>query len=231
MATIISRLYGSEKAARALAKRLVWEGVPRRDVDVIVRQEGEAADALAARIRRLAVQDTAAARYAAGVADGATLVVVRATYKPLGAAKVARRMMDAAGPADVGLASEERKVADVPSRSEGLSVLTGHPKILSLDLHPGEPRHGGTVTGALGFRTIGRRRDRRSSVIHGGAHMTPFRVTHGRSGRSSVYHGGRYMSRWFWPMPLVSTRERSRSVIQGPGEVFSRALGWSTLIR
>ncbi len=46
--------------------------------------------------------------------------------------------------------------------------------------------------------------------------------------RIKVYRGGRYMSKAFWPMPLLSHKERRKSVVEGGGPVFSRALGFPT---
>ncbi|WP_371227460.1 hypothetical protein [Roseovarius sp. 2305UL8-3] len=46
--------------------------------------------------------------------------------------------------------------------------------------------------------------------------------------RNKTMSGERRMSRMFWPMPLLSRRERKSSVIRGGGPVFSRTFGWPT---
>jgi hypothetical protein len=45
--------------------------------------------------------------------------------------------------------------------------------------------------------------------------------------RSSVFHGGRHMSRFWWPMPLVTTG-RKRSIMRSHPRITER-FGWPTL--
>jgi hypothetical protein len=37
------------------------------------------------------------------------------------------------------------------------------------------------------------------------------------------------MSKYFWPMPMLSRKRRGLSVIPGGGQPFSRLLGWPTI--
>ena len=55
-------------------------------------------------------------------------------------------------------------------------------------------------------------------------------VTRKRKANSAISGGG-YMSKLFWPMPLLSRKERTRSVIRDGALPFSRALGLPTIIR
>lgn len=89
-------------------------------------------------------------------------------------------------------------------------------------------RGGGPV---MGPKTVIRNRKATSAV--GKARSAsrlfwPMPLLSRKERRIKVHRGGRYMSKAFWPMPLLSHRERRKSVVEGGGPVFSRALGWPT---
>lgn len=89
-------------------------------------------------------------------------------------------------------------------------------------------RGGGPV---MGPKTIIKNRQATSAVgkeRHVSRLFWPMPLLSTKDRKISVYRGGRYMSKAFWPMPLLSTKERSKSVVEGGGPVFSRALGWPT---
>jgi hypothetical protein len=165
--------------------------------------------------------------------QGDALLVVRATYKPLGAARITR---DDHG--ETKARSRRRRgrrplLPDGPDHAP--SVLKDHPHMLSLDLDFGEYK-GGPVSAEFGIPLLTRgHRNRPLRVSRGGGHMSKWfwpmpLVTRKRKANSAI-SGGRYMSKLFWPMPLLSRKERTRSVIRDGALPFSRALGLPTIIR
>ena len=92
MTTVITRLFADEPAARQAVRKLRLEGFPADAVSLV-----SGADA-AAELEAAKADDSAVKAYAPRIANGAAAVVVRATYKPLGAAKIARTVLDGEGP-------------------------------------------------------------------------------------------------------------------------------------
>jgi len=89
-------------------------------------------------------------------------------------------------------------------------------------------RGGGPV---MGPKTVIRNRKATSAVgkeRHVSRLFWPMPLLSTKERRIKVHRGGRYMSKSFWPMPLLSHKERRKSVVEGGGPVFSRALGWPT---
>jgi hypothetical protein len=232
MTTVITRLYDSEDTAGAAARRLHWEGLPKRALQVVT-SKGLSRDAIAERLKRAGVHESAVPVYADHVAAGDALLVVHATYVPLGAAKITREVTARTKVKTLSGLVEENYVPDAPDHAP--SILKGHPRLLSLDLEPGEYK-GGPISAELGIRLLSRgHRNRPLHVIRGGAHMSRWfwpmpLVTRKRKANSAI-SGGRHMSRLFWPMPLISHKERTRSVIRGGALPFSRALGLPTIMR
>ena len=90
-------------------------------------------------------------------------------------------------------------------------------------------RGGGPVMGAI---TIIKRKKPTSAVGkegHVSRRFWPMPLLSTKERRIKVYRGGRFFSKYFWPMPLLSTKPRGLSVIEGGGPVFSRKLGWPTI--
>jgi hypothetical protein len=232
MTTVITRLYDSEDTASATARRLNREGVPKHALQVITAK-GLAREAIAERMRRADVHDSAVPVYADHVAQGDALLVVRATYKPLGAARLTREITAKTKTKSVGDVVDDHYFADGPDHAP--SVLKDHPHMLSLDLDFGEYK-GGPVSAEFGIPLLTRgHRNRPLRVSRGGGHMSKWfwpmpLVTRKRTANSAI-SGGRFMSRLFWPMPLLSRKERTRSVIRDGALPFSRALGLPTIIR
>ena len=232
MTTVITRLYADEEAAGATARRLGWEGLPARALQVI-SASGMTRDAIAAKMTKAGVHETAVPAYAERVAAGNALLVVRATYKPLGAARIVREVTARTKTIDVGGVVDDHYVSDPPDHAP--SVLKDHPRLLSLDLDAGEYK-GGPISAELGIPLLTRgHRNRALHVIRGGKHVSrmfwPMPLVSHRRKANSAIHGGRYMSKLFWPMPLITRKERTRSVIRGGALPFSRALGMPTIIR
>lgn len=232
MTTVITRLYADETKALAVAKRLRWEGFPRSAVQVVTTRTGEDQGTLAARMERVLVPAEAAPVYAGRVAGGNALLIVRATYKPLGAARIAREALERTGAIDVGDVPDDVYVKDPPDHAP--SIMKDHPRFFTLPFEDDDDFRAGPVTPAFGFRLLSPPRERRSA-ISGGRYMSRFfwpmpLLTRNRRANSAI-SGGRQMSRAFWPMPLLSTRRRKMSVIRGGALPLSNLLGWRPISR
>lgn len=228
MTTVITRLYADQNAAEAVARRLRFEGFPGNAVQVI-SAGGMDRDALVDKMSRAMVPGEAAAGYAGKVEGGNSLLVIRATYRPLGAAQIARDTVARSPALDSGVTPEESWVKDGPDHAP--SVLKDHPRLMTLPIEPEDYRPG-LISEQLGIPLLSRPKAR-TSAIRGGRHVSkafwpmPL-VTRNRKANSAM-HGTRHMSKAFWPMPLLSKTPRRNSVIRGGALPLSRALGWPTI--
>lgn len=232
MTTVITRLYADERTANMVAQRLRWEGLPARAVEVIAGA-GSDRPSLEVRMSRARVHESAVSAYADRMADGSALLVVRATYKPLGAARITREVTARSKPVEVHGVVDDHFVPDGPDHAP--SVLKDHPRFLTLDLDFGEykPR---PISEEFGIPLLTRgHRNRPLHVFRGGKHVSrlfwPMPLVTSKRKVNSAISGGRHMSKLFWPMPLLSHKERTRSVIRGGALPLSRALGWPTISR
>lgn len=225
MTNVITRLYADTTKAEAVANRLRWEGFPRNSVRVISADGGDDG-AIRARLSRADVNDAIIGAYASKLADGAAALVIQATYKPLGAARIAREIVAKSDAIDGASEFNDYYMPDRPDHAP--SVLKDHPRFMTLPLEP-EDYRGGPISRELGIRLLSPRKSR-NSAIRGGRHISkafwpmPL-VSKGRRATSAM-SGGRHMSRAFWPMPLVTTKPRKNSVIRGGSLPLSRILGW-----
>lgn len=231
MTTVITRLYADEETAERAQNRLRLEGLPKHAVEVI-SADGRKKNALSDRLEHAGVWDEAAKVYAGRIADGASLLVVRATYKPLGAAKLARGVLRETPAVDVGLDEEERFVPDGPERAP--NILKDHPRFMTFPLEPDDYRPG-TISDRIGVSLLTSWRPSGRKVFEGGRFMSrvfwPMPLTIRKKSTDSVIRGGKHVSKTFWPMPLVKTNPRRLSVIRGGGFPLSRAMGWPLLTR
>lgn len=226
MTTIITRLFQDEDAARYVAERAVFMGVPSRAISVITQSSGPDADALKARMTSAKVHESAVDSYVEHLGAGKALVVVRATYKPLMAATKTRELMakhDAIAVADV---VDDYYMPDGPEPTP--SILKEHPHFLTVGI--GRTGYeGAPISRGLGFRLLSERKKRKSAIQGGGfksRFFWPMPLLSTKPRKKSVISGGRYMSKSFWPMPLLSRKPRSNSAIRGGDLPLSRALGW-----
>ena len=127
MTTVISRLYENEAAARAVETRLRYKMLPRNAFRVYADADDTE---LLERLDAAGVDKATAQTYAKRVSGGNALVVVRATYKPLGAARIAREALAETNSIDLGDAIQETRVKDGPDASP--SVMKDHPRFLTL---------------------------------------------------------------------------------------------------
>ena len=225
MTNVITRLYADTTKAEAVANRLRWEGFPRNSVRVISADGGDDG-AIRAPLSRAEVKDAIVGDYASRLADGGAALVIQATYKPLGAARIAREIVAKSDAIDGASEFNDYYMPDRPDHAP--SVLKDHPRFMTLPLEP-EDYRGGPISRELGIRLLSPRKAR-NSAIRGGRHISkafwpmPL-VSKGRRAASAM-SGGRHMSRAFWPMPLVTTKKRKNSVIRGGSLPLSRMLGW-----
>ncbi|MEY1554620.1 hypothetical protein AB3Y40_03210 [Yoonia sp. R2331] len=221
MTTIITRLMPDQATAESAVDRLLFKGVPKRACDVITAGEDAAQ-----RMERATVHPSAIDAYGKALAAGLAVVVVRTTYKPLGAAQLTRDILDGRGALDAGAVTDDYFAPSQPDKSP--SILKDHPHILSLPV----PGPKGPITPEFGVPLLKAHRSKRS-VMAGGRRMSrafwPMKLISTKTRKSSVISGGRYMSRAFWPQKLLSTKPRRKSVIPGGGFPFSRLFGARTV--
>ena len=133
MTNVITRLYEEKATAEQAEVLLRQEGLPRNSAYVI-SADGEDAKALEDRMLRADVHEDAASAYASKVAAGKTLLVVRTTYKPLGAARIARELLSNFTAIDVGPVTDDHFFPDGVEKAP--SVLKDHPLIMTPVQYP-----------------------------------------------------------------------------------------------
>jgi hypothetical protein len=197
MTTIITRLYSDTATAQSVAAALMAEGHDQDYVDVIGKDgEGD----VMGRLRHARVSAVAGKAYAPAIAKGNTLVVVRAPFTPMGAARNAMKVVDRTKSIKVGIASEDEYIREEPRIAARGRVLPPGTFFMS------NPHRSSTHGHILGSNPI--------------IHSKP---------RTSAISGGAYMSRFFWPMKLVSRPKEGTSAIRG-GWLVSSMFGIPTLI-
>ena len=221
MITVITRLYGDKASARGVRERLYREGFPRYAMSVFSGAGGQSAATLKAKMEQALIPADAAETYAARVAEGASLVVVRATYKPLNAVRIATETFDSSGALSSGMSEEAFKVPTPPDPSP--SILKDHPRFFTMP--PSGDQLGGPLSDQFGFRMISAQK-RRHSVMDDAKRFFGDGIIRKRHSYSTI---NTYSSKFFWPMPLLNKKKRGRSMIPGGGHPFSRLLGWSMI--
>lgn len=182
MTTIITRLYADATTARNVASALMARGLDQDLMDVVGL---DGAGTLEERMHAAEVPAATAGAYAAAMTKGKTLVVVRAPFAPMGAARNAIRTMDRTPSVKVGVV-EETYVRIEPDVNVRASIMPDHPFFMS---NPHRPMSHGHVFGA---KLLSAHKEKRS-----------------------VYPGGKLMSGMFWPMKHLSKHREKRSVIHG----------------
>ncbi len=199
MTTIITRLYADNAAAHAVASTLLGDGHAPATIDIITR---DGLGSVATRMRDARVPSASAAAYDGPVADGKALLVMRASFAPMGAARHAIKVVNRFPSIKVGLADEDVYIREEPKISIVGKVQTNHPLYMSNAFRPKTHGH-----------------------ILGSNPLLPH-----RTGRSAIA-GGRHMSRMFWPMRLVSAQAKEgTSAIRG-GWLFSSMFGIPTILK
>lgn len=210
MTTIISRLYDSVETAAAAADALLDAGHRPETLDVIAAEAGAsdtAADTatLTQRIAAARVGLRSAPAYAEELARGRALLVVRAPITPFGGAREAMRIAARFAPVEVPGVIGDQYVRDYPDPRFFNTLLHDHRRFLSQDIPPENPRRRGLVSAAFGVPLLSGRRPR---VRPAGRPLTgalmPLVIR--RAPSRSVLSDAGPMSRFFFPLPLLSGR-------------------------
>ncbi len=217
MITVITRLYENEASAQGIVGRLYRAGFPRNAIMMITPN-----DNVARRMELALIPEDAAGKLATRIEEGKSLVVVHATYKPLNAVRIANETFETSGAISSGLENESFRVK--APRDHAPSVLKDHPHFLTME---GSVKAGPTISETLGLRLLSPQK-RRSSAMSGGKLFFGDGVIRGRTPKARLKTGS-FMSKMFWPMPLLSKKKESRSVLPGGGHPFSRLMGWPTI--
>ena len=134
MTQIITRLFADEKSAASVAGKLHEAGFPTYVPRIFKAPAEHDAGAIAARLEKAdSDPPAAAAAYAERLKGDAALLLVPATYKPLGAARIAREILSEAETVDVGDVPDDTFVPDRPDHAP--SVLKSHPLMITLPLY------------------------------------------------------------------------------------------------
>ncbi|MGA9409480.1 MAG: PucR family transcriptional regulator [Roseobacter sp.] len=124
MTQVISRYFESASNGLDVKRTLQFEGFPTKDMLIFTDPKG-LVDAL---VEEHVDPETAAA-YEKRLQSGGAVFVAKATYRPLGAAKLTRKALAEMGPVNMGGLTEEVYVKDRPGRTA--SILNEHPLMLS----------------------------------------------------------------------------------------------------
>ena len=222
MTHLLTRLYADEKTVHTARERLHSAGFPRYQMRTITKRDGEDHDGLMKRISDARVPDRAAGVYTEAVAAGNSLLVAVADYKPLGARKIGLKVLSEIEDLPTNLEEQDFKLAWEPETAS--SVLKEHPRFLTAE--PDYDTERASFSSAFGFGTLSTK-ERKNRVGKGGPVLPFGTLKTGRSANSAM-SGGKFMSRMFWPMSLLSTGARRRSVTKGGGTLLSNLLGLST---
>ncbi|QGX99527.1 hypothetical protein EI983_15125 [Roseovarius faecimaris] len=227
MTTVITRLFDEQEARKAVEK-LLDRRLPRRAIDLIPAPPGRAKTDLKARMSRAGVHDSAIDAYAEALKKGRALLVVRATHVPLTAATITRTELAKRKAIPVKGITDDYYMPDGPDHAP--NILKDHPLFLTMRIDRSR-YEGRPISEGLGLRLLSPRRDRRSA-IGGSRHVSrafwPMPLISRKERNSSVIRGGRFVSRGFWPMPLVTRTERSNKTFRGL--TLSRLLHWPTRV-
>jgi len=147
------------------------------------------------------VGSAAAEAYGKHMTGTQALLVVQAPFTPFGTALTAIRVLRRHPAIDVGLADENVYLSGSSNGYYSTSVLATHPLIMS---NPFRPMPHGHIFG-------------KNPILHS-------------KPRDSVMHGTAHMSRYFWPMRLVSAARKRSSAIHG-GLLVSKLLGLPVILR
>lgn len=225
MTTIITRVFDEKQSALNARERIIFRGVPSRSVTVIGPSEGNVSHE---RMAAAEVHPSAIDAYAQAITAGKSLLIVRTTYRPLGAATMVREMLSKMDTVDVGPVVNDHYMTDKPEKAP--SILNEHPLFLTIPLNK-SGYEAKRMSEGLGMRLLSPRKERNSAKGRSGARSAwfwPMPLLSKKERKSSVIPGGRHMSTSFWPMALISKGQRSNSVIRGGDKPLSRGLGWPT---
>jgi hypothetical protein len=149
----------------------------------------------AAAMKAARVSSASAAAYAKAMTKNQALLVVQAPFSPIGTALNAIKCLKRHPALDVGLEDEDVYLREYPVTQTSKNLMLGHPLLMSNKFRKLSHGH------ILGENPIIQSRP-----------------------RTSAMRGGGFMSRFFWPMKLVSSPKQRSSAIRG-GFLFSSLFG------
>jgi hypothetical protein len=150
------------------------------------------------------VHSSAIEPYLKRIKAGNAVLVARTTYKPLQAASMTREVLSKRDTIPVANVTDDFFVPDKVDGSP--SVLKDHPLFLT---DRRSTRGGGPLSQGFGIGMLKHRSGKRPLMDHGkrmSRMFWPMKLVSQKERSSSVMRGGRYMSKMFWPMRLVSRR-------------------------
>lgn len=205
MTKIITRYFEDANVARAVRHELVQ----RNRFSPKILDSHYSADGLANKLITGGVHAETARVYQDKMASGGAVILVRAGYKPLGVAKIARETMDDMGAAKIDGLREEVFVADPPKLH--LSIMQDHPLMLSRFKDPESTNHH-MADWPIGL--ISRGRPVQVSIIPPHAYMANWPIGH--ISRRKPYTGSifpRHARMANFLMPLLSKRKPNTASI------------------
>ncbi|MEM1075588.1 MAG: PucR family transcriptional regulator [Pseudomonadota bacterium] len=129
MTNVITRYFDSASQALATRRTLQLRGFPLRDLAVFTDAQDLAETLVAEK-----VEAATAKAYAERLADGGAVFLAKATYKPLGAARLTRELTAQMGAADMGGLTEE--VYYKPKPTAPSSIYRDHSRYLTRKKDP-----------------------------------------------------------------------------------------------
>lgn len=132
MTQLITRYFESEDKARSVKRSLQFQKFPGTDMEIYTK-----ADGLVEKLLGEKVEEATAKAYEAKLKKGGAVFLARATYKPLGAAKLTRK--ETVGAVDMGDLVEEVYLKDRPG--ETVKILNDHPLFLTRRLDASRAGH------------------------------------------------------------------------------------------
>ncbi len=208
MTNVITRLYEDAEIAEDAKTRLRLAGLPR-NAAYVISADGEDANAVEQRMLRMDVHEDAASAYASRVVAGNSLLVARTTYKPLGAAQIARDILSDFDAIDVGRVTDDYFFPDGVSKAP--SILDDHPRIMTPDPYP---KNNNYYMAHWPFPLIIRRKPNDYSIFPRHARMADFPIPllDGRKPfDESIFPRHARMANF--PIPLISRRKpKNRSI-------------------
>ena len=130
MTQVITRYFENAETATKAKKVLQYEGFPPGDLKVF-----DDAGTVAAALTASQVNAATAQAYKIRLADGGAVLLARASYIPLRAAKLVRDVTAELGAADMGRVSEVAYIVDKPGRAS--PIFLNHPRFLTRMPKPG----------------------------------------------------------------------------------------------
>ena len=200
MTRLITRYFERADAAHDAARHLVFEArLSQRIVQVL-----EGAERAASEMDRAGVLPETISAYKEKLATGGAVLVVKAGYKPLCVAKIARTVLAEMGAADMGELTEEVKVKD--QARPLLSIFPDHPTFLQI---PKDPSPSNARMANFPLPLISRRKPYAASLIRPHAHMAnfPIPLISSRTPYDDTIFDSKHVRMADFGLPLLSARK------------------------